>query len=81
LAVSIDALGAGVVSPFMQKYNLTFPALIDNEGKIRVSYGVTGIPESFIIDPKGIVVKKIIGAADWSSVEVINFFRKLIQSS
>ena len=81
LAVSIDALGADVVTPFMQKYNLTFPALIDKEGKIRISYGVTGIPESFIIDQNGGLVKKIIGAADWSSVEVLNFFQNLIQPS
>ena len=29
LAISIDALGAQVVKPFMQQYRLTFPALLD----------------------------------------------------
>jgi peroxiredoxin len=81
LAVSIDALGAGVVAPFMQKYSLTFPALLDSKGTIRESYGATGIPESFIIDRQGILVKKIIGAADWSSPEVFRYFRELIQRS
>jgi peroxiredoxin len=79
LAVSIDVLGATVVAPFMQKYSLTFPALLDSEGTIRESYGATGIPESFIIDRQGILVKKIIGAADWSSPEVFGFFRNLLQ--
>ena len=81
LAVSIDAPGSGVVAPFMRKYNLTFPALLDSEGTIRESYGATGIPESFIIDRQGILVKKIIGAADWSSPEVFRFFRNLLQKS
>ncbi len=79
LAVSIDALGAGVVAPFMQKYSLTFPALLDSEGTIRESYGATGIPESFVIDRQGILVKKIIGAADWGSPEVFRFFGNLLQ--
>jgi len=81
LAVSIDALGAKVVGPFMQKYNLTFPALLDPEGTIRQSYQVTGVPESFIIDQQGVLAKKIIGAADWSSPGVLSFFRNLLQNA
>ena len=81
LAVSIDALGAEVVGPFMQKYNLTFPALLDPEGTIRQSYQVTGVPESFIIDQQGVLAKKIIGAADWSSPGVLSFFRNLLQNA
>jgi peroxiredoxin len=79
LAISIDATGESVVAPFMQKYKLTFPALIDSEGTIRESYGATGVPESFIIDRQGILVKKIIGAADWSSPAVFRFFSNLLQ--
>ena len=81
LAVSIDALGAGVVKPFMQAYNLTFPALLDPEGTIKTTYQVTGVPESFIIDQQGVLIKKIIGAADWNSPDVVRFFRNLIQKS
>jgi peroxiredoxin len=79
LAISIDSDGAEVVASFMQEYKLTFPALIDSEGSIKESYGVTGVPESFIIDQHGILVKKIIGAADWASSDAILFFRNLIQ--
>lgn len=79
LAVSVDTLGEKVVKPFMQKYQLTFPALLDPQGSIKASYGATGIPESFIIDRQGLLVKKVIGAIDWSSPEVFGFFRNLIQ--
>ncbi len=79
LAVSIDAEGADAVAPFMKKHRLTFPALLDPEGTIKISYAITGIPESFIIDKGGILVGKIIGARDWAAPEVFKFFQNLIQ--
>ena len=79
LAVSIDSLGLEVVAPFMKKYKLTFPALIDPTGNIRMTYRTTGVPESFIIDKNGILVKKIIGPRDWANPEILLFFQDLIQ--
>jgi len=79
LAVSIDKPGAEVVTPFMQKYRLTFPVLLDPQGAIKESYGAIGIPESFIIDRQGLLVKKVIGAADWASPEVFRYVRNLLQ--
>ena len=79
LAVSIDSLGERVVAPFMKKYKLTFPALIDSAGAIRIGYRTTGVPESFIIDKDGILVKKIIGSLDWTKPEILHLFQRLIQ--
>jgi peroxiredoxin len=79
LAVSIDSLGAEVVAPFMKKYKLTFPALIDSAGSIRMGYRTTGVPESFIIDKDGILVKKVIGSIDWTKPETLHLFQRLIQ--
>jgi peroxiredoxin len=79
LAVSIDTTGSSVVAPFMKKLNLTFPALIDTQGITKTAYGATGVPESFIIDKQGIVVKKIIGPLDWSSSEVLRYFQELLK--
>lgn len=79
LAVSIDSLGEKVVAPFMKKYKLTFPALIDSAGAIRMGYRTTGVPESFIIDKDGILVKKIIGSLDWTKPEILHLFQRLIQ--
>ena len=81
LAVSIDEPGLKAVTPFMKKSNLTFPALIDPEGSIRAAYGVTGVPESFIVDKQGILVKKIIGPVDWENPGVFRFFSDLIQKN
>ena len=78
LAVSIDAPGLKVVAPFMKKSNLTFPALIDSEGAIKTVYGITGVPESFIIDQQGILIKKIVGPVNWATPNIFRFFSELI---
>jgi len=79
LAVSIDSKGAKVVAPFMQKYKLTFPALIDYMSTIKRIYKTTGVPESYIIDKDGILAKKVIGPLDWSRPDILRLFRDLIQ--
>jgi peroxiredoxin len=79
LAVSIDAAGAAVVAPFMKQYNLSFPALLDPEGTMKNLYGVTGVPESFIINREGIIEQVVIGPMDWATPDVVRFFRGLIQ--
>ena len=78
LAVSIDSTGREAVAPFMRTMNLTFPALLDPKGDIRPLYGVTGVPESFIIGKEGIVVEKIIGPLDWATPKAFLFFQNLI---
>jgi peroxiredoxin len=79
LAVSIDEPGLKAVAPFMKKSNLTFPALIDSEGTIKAVYEITGVPESFIIDQQGILIKKIVGPVDWATPKIFRFFSDLIQ--
>jgi len=79
LAVSIDETGLKAVAPFMKKTRLTFPALIDSQGAIKSVYRITAIPESFIVDKQGLLIKKIVGPADWASPQVLGFFSNLIQ--
>lgn len=78
LAVSIDSTGREAVAPFMRTMNLTFPALLDPKEDIRSLYGVTGVPESFIIGKEGVVVEKIIGPIDWATPKAFLFFQNLI---
>ena len=79
LAVSIDETGLKAVAPFMEKTRLTFPALIDSKGTIKPVYRITGIPESFIIDKQGVLIKKIVGPLDWATPQVFRFFSSLTQ--
>lgn len=34
---------------------------IDKEGRVAIDYGVYGAPESFLINPQGIIVHKVVG--------------------
>lgn len=45
----------------------SFPVLVDPESKIARAYGITGVPETFIVDRQGILREKIIGPFDWNS--------------
>lgn len=81
LAISIDALGAQVVGPFMQQYRLTFPALLDAKNTIERRYRTGGVPESFIVDKSGLLVEKIVGPRDWSHPQVIAMFERLLAAS
>ena len=81
LAVSIDESGRKAVAPFMKKNRLTFPALIDSDGTIKSAYRIAAIPESFIIDKQGVLVKKIVGPLDWADPQVFRFFGDLIEKS
>ncbi len=38
------------------------PALVDEEGKVAIAYGVYGPPETFFIDREGMIAEKVIGA-------------------
>jgi cytochrome c biogenesis protein CcmG/thiol:disulfide interchange protein DsbE len=79
LAVSIDSEGREAVAPFMQEMHLTFPALLDPGETIIPLYGITGVPESFIVDKDGILVEKIVGPMNWATPEVFSLFKGLIQ--
>lgn len=71
LAVSEDAAGPAAVEPFARSLGLTFPILLDRDGRLPIRYGVTGYPETLIIDQAGNVVEHHIGPADWESEEMV----------
>lgn len=78
LTVSIDQGGENVVRSFAAKYGLTFTMLLDPDGKTQRLYGLTGVPETFIIDKNGVIIKKIIGPQDWMKKEWLDYFDDII---
>jgi cytochrome c biogenesis protein CcmG/thiol:disulfide interchange protein DsbE len=47
---------------FMRRYGLTYPVVYDGPGKTLEHYGVTGFPETFVLDRDGRVVEAFVGA-------------------
>jgi peroxiredoxin len=79
LTISIDALGAQVVKPFLRKHGLDLPTLLDPKGSIKKLYRTTGVPESFIINQEGIIIDKIIGPRDWTSTTMKGFLLDIVK--
>jgi cytochrome c biogenesis protein CcmG/thiol:disulfide interchange protein DsbE len=61
--VSADAL------EFVDEFELTYPQLHDSEGEIPDEFGMTGFPESFLVDPDGDVALVIPGPVDEEYLE------------
>jgi cytochrome c biogenesis protein CcmG, thiol:disulfide interchange protein DsbE len=49
---------------FAGRYELTFPLVYDGPGETIDGYGVTGFPETFVIDREGDVVAAFVGAVN-----------------
>jgi peroxiredoxin len=67
-AVSIDEGDPEVVQKFSRELGLSFDILHDRSTKVQQVYQTTGVPESFLLNREGLIVKRVIGAHDWSSV-------------
>ena len=49
---------------FIQRFGLTFPNAPDPAGKVSIDYGVYGVPETFVIDRRGVIRRKHVGAVN-----------------
>jgi cytochrome c biogenesis protein CcmG, thiol:disulfide interchange protein DsbE len=49
---------------FVRRYELTFPIVYDGPGSTLSRWGVTGFPETFVIDRQGKVVETFVGAVN-----------------
>jgi peroxiredoxin len=73
LAISIDEGGKQAVEAYLSKDGAALPVLLDTDSKIGKRYGITGVPETFIIDRKGVIMKKVIGPLAWDDPAVVKF--------
>jgi cytochrome c biogenesis protein CcmG/thiol:disulfide interchange protein DsbE len=46
---------------FIQKHDVTYPCGPDPSGDILTSYGITGLPQTILIDRSGVIVRHIYG--------------------
>ncbi len=49
------------VEEFFEANGGDWPVLAEGSGRVAVSYGVTGVPESYMVAPSGVVVWKHLG--------------------
>jgi len=63
---------------YLKENGFHLPALIDKDGKAARNFGLRGIPETYIVDKKGIIRKKVIGPSEWDSPDVLAFIESLL---
>ena len=78
VAVSVDVSDSSTVMGFVRDLGLSFDILQDQTRRIEQRYRTTGVPESFVIDRHGVIVKKVIGAVSWDSPVNENLIRRLL---
>jgi len=69
LIVNIGESSA-TIRDFLQDNDLSLPVIIDTDGAVARTYGLSGIPTTFFIDGDGIIESRVIGA--FPSKEVID---------
>jgi cytochrome c biogenesis protein CcmG/thiol:disulfide interchange protein DsbE len=76
LAVSID-VDNDAYKNFTAKRMPGVLTVRDGDQKAANLFGTYGWPETYIIDSKGVIRRKFIGAQDWTSPEIIDYLTKL----
>jgi len=74
VAISMDEKREDVVS-FRKKVQFDFPVFFDSTLDVVDAYGTFRLPESFLVNKEGLIVKKWIGPQEWESPG----YAKLIQ--
>jgi thiol-disulfide isomerase/thioredoxin len=76
VAVSEDTGGLAVVAPFFKQLGLGRLAIyLDPDGTLSESFGLKGLPTTFLIDAEGRIVGGLEGPAEWDSPEALSLIR------
>ncbi len=71
------------VSSFLMELgaDLTFPILLDEEGKSFGELGLRALPTTILFDQNGEVMKKVLGGRDWDSEESVQEIESVIKKN
>ncbi len=78
VAVSIDDDADSVVAAYARQLGLSFDILHDPSAAIKQAYQATGVPESWVINRDGVIIKKVIGASEWDGPVNEALIRRLV---
>lgn len=58
-----------------EKYELTFPVLLDPSGDLPARLGTVMFPETWVLDAEGVLIERVIGERDWADATIIRRLR------
>jgi thiol-disulfide isomerase/thioredoxin len=81
--VAVVAVNVREQLPLIREYvearRLTFVVVVDSRGAIQRSYGVIGLPTTFLIARDGRAVARAIGPRDWAGPQSLELLRTLLR--
>jgi peroxiredoxin len=80
VGVSVDVDG-DAYKKFIADHHMDYVIVRDADHKSSDLYGTFKYPETYIIDRKGILRRKFLGAVDWNSKEVTEYLNKIAAQS
>jgi cytochrome c biogenesis protein CcmG, thiol:disulfide interchange protein DsbE len=85
LGVSVDE-DAAAYEKFLKDQSVMFPTWRDrnvknNKSQISLDYGTSMYPETYIIDRRGKIARKVIGPQQWDSPDMLAYFDTLLGQS
>ena len=66
----------GNLADYYKTQKVSPPTLISPDNESAKMYGITGVPETFIIDKEGIVREKLVGPQEWDNDETVAIIKK-----
>ncbi|MBT1075434.1 peroxiredoxin family protein [Geobacter grbiciae] len=73
-------LAVNVEKRFPEKYRrapVSFNFLSDATGQVQQHYGANRLPDTFIVDRKGIIRQRVTGGIEWDSPKVVSYLKSL----
>jgi len=68
------------VKSFLNKYKLSFTALLDSSGEVGTWFDVNAFPTTFVVDKEGRIIGRALGPREWDSQASVALFDYLIDS-
>jgi len=65
------------VKTFLEKHPVSFDIVIDKKMELS-SWGVTGLPTTFLVSPEGEIIYKAVGEREWDSDNMFDFIEAVI---
>jgi peroxiredoxin len=62
---------------FIKEYGINFLTVRDPSERVEHLYGTVKIPETYIIDRKGVLRRKFVSEVNWNSPEVLSYLSTL----
>lgn len=70
--------GTATIREYAKELGLTFPLILDPSGKINSTYGVIGLPTTFLIARNGRAVALAVGPREWTSTPARGIIQALL---